>query len=306
MPLPLARTPAEERLYIDLHPCECGEVRTESESHALLEYAGALASQHRDSCRGCGHSRRFAFLLPDWPLQSPTFRFGDDMPSAIIDPGEWLWIADISATATLQEAGSEVERREGMEYAAAAAAEVLKFLAPGADDIPDHLFPSDLGKAVRKACPSAFRRRELHEHVERLRSGQPPPDVHDVAIPWDHRRARPSDLMRNTLLDGILDRIRRYVGGDTSVVLNHETLVEIDALLGPNRSFDLMASFESAWVHWLRCEQLPEDQRQDDLAAALRLFAAVIEAAPRYDATDLVDSIPPAARLLLTQRDRRG
>nr|MDT0660914.1 hypothetical protein [Micromonospora sp. DSM 115978] len=305
MPLPLARTPAEGHLYIQLHPCACGEVETEFESHVLLYCAEGMAGRHELRCPPCGSSRHFTFLLPDWPLQSSSFRFGDDQPSQLLDPGEWLWVADATATDALRAGATGADLRESMEYAAAAADETMKFLPPGAAAIPEHLFVSDLGQAVRDACPTAFERRHLRRHVERLRGGERPPPTENVAIPWDPRHARPTDIMRNALLDRLLDRIRRYVRGDRAAVLEPDTLLEVNALIDRHTTFDVLGTFEAAQIRWLRYEVLPEDKRQDDLAAALRLFAAVRDAAPAYRDLGLVEMIPRQVRLLLAVQDGR-
>jgi hypothetical protein len=303
VPLPLARTPAEKHLYIDLHPCACGERATEFVGHALLDYAGGLAGRDDTNCRGCGQSRQFMFRVPDWPLQLGRFSFGDERPSQLIDPGEWLWVASTAVVIGMREHESEADLRESLAYASAAAAEVVKFLPPEADEIPDHLFPSQLGQAVRKVCPPAFRLPALHSYGELTKAGSVPAILEAIAAVHPTWNA-PDDIMRNALLDGILARIRRYVGGDRTAVLEPEAVMETDALIGRNTTFDLMGSFESALLRWLRYKELPEGERQENLVVALRLFAAVQDAALRHGDLELVEAIPAAVRLLLAQRDR--
>ena len=89
-----ARTNAEAHLYMDLHPCKCGEAQFERDS-ALVENGDDLASVYEGACRGCGATRRVEFLLPDaMPRVGPGLVYGGSEPSVIIDPGEFLLISD--------------------------------------------------------------------------------------------------------------------------------------------------------------------------------------------------------------------
>ena len=98
--LKLARTNAEAHLYMDLHPCACGERRFARQS-AVVTLEGDLASRYTGACARCGAERRFEFRLPQEILQPPAegVRFGGPEPSELLDPGEWLSVADDHARA---------------------------------------------------------------------------------------------------------------------------------------------------------------------------------------------------------------
>lgn len=175
--LPVARTRDEAHLYMDLHPCEsCGSVDVAWDS-ALTAGEGAPARRYFGRCEGCGAEREFLFALPERPeVPGPhdVVFFGTDR-SQLLDAGEWLLVSDLCAQAGSAPSGtgdgttgggnSERERaeaRESMAIAAAAVAEVLKFVPPGADEVPDSAFWSERGRTVREREPGRFRRRRLH------------------------------------------------------------------------------------------------------------------------------------------------
>ena len=157
MALPLARTSAEAHLYMELHPCACGETSFGRQS-AVVEAEGDLASYYSGPCARCGTAREFLFRLPAeiLPVVPGEVRFGDDRPSELLDPGEWLRLADAYA-------GTSDSARAAADLATAAAAmdEVLKFVPPGADEVPETAFWSDRGAAVYAAEPGRFRAARL-------------------------------------------------------------------------------------------------------------------------------------------------
>lgn len=168
MTLPVARTSAEAYLYMELHPCEsCGESAFEPEN-AVVAAEDDLASRYTGDCPGCGTRREFMFRLPDEILQSDPEhpRFGDDRPSELLDPGEWLWLADLIAQNTPAEPDglNDEERwqaRVDLRSAAEAVGEVLKFIPAGADQVPVEAFRTERGRDVYEAQPGRFRRERL-------------------------------------------------------------------------------------------------------------------------------------------------
>lgn len=167
MALPLARTNTEAHLYMNLRPCRCGEVVFDRQS-AVVEAEGDLASHYSGPCARCGAQREFLFRLPEQILvpSADDVRFGGNAPSELLDPGEWLWVADAYAGRGSAEPGQlgEEERntaRQDLATAAAAMDEVLKFIPPGADAVPTHAFWSDRGRAVYASEPGRFRRARL-------------------------------------------------------------------------------------------------------------------------------------------------
>lgn len=162
----LARTPEEARVYIALHPCECGKVG-EPQDSAVIEVDGDLARRYARTCSTCGAYREFTFRLPATADLAPSGNvFGDGTPSELLDPGEWLWVADRYAraapadTTALDESGLRGARRS-VAAAEAAVCEVLAFVPAGADAVPAEAFRSERGRAVYEAERARFARGRL-------------------------------------------------------------------------------------------------------------------------------------------------
>ncbi|ROT33099.1 hypothetical protein [Micromonospora sp. HM5-17] len=176
MTLRLARTSAEAYLYMELHPCErCGESDFEPVS-AVVSVQGDLASRYTGACPSCGNEREFMFRIPERPLlvdpENP--QFGADRPSELLDPGEWLWVADtIASGVPANPDGLSAEQRRDarvdLRGAAAAVGEVLKFIPPDADAVPFEAFDSDRGREVYQTEPGRFRRARLEAVAQTYR-----------------------------------------------------------------------------------------------------------------------------------------
>jgi hypothetical protein len=169
MPLRIARTNAEAHLYMELNPCDnCGETEFQPNSSVIVA-EGDLASRYAGPCPRCGFQREFVFRIPEEVIfpdpEEPTF--GDDEPSALIDPGEWLWVADLiarSVPAEPEDGMSSDDRRQvriDLRTAAAAVAEALKFAPPGSDAVPADAIWSPRGRALYDDEPGRFRKRRL-------------------------------------------------------------------------------------------------------------------------------------------------
>jgi len=111
--------------------------------------------------------------------------------------------------------------------------------------------------------------------------------------------------MRDRLVEAVMDRLRRHVDtGDTGVILSQDALLEVHELLASGTGFDLVASYAAGSLHWLRYKALPPGGGGEDLAATLRLFAAVEAAAPRFiPDPDQRPKTPEPIRLILECRD---
>jgi hypothetical protein len=167
-----ARSTSECHLYMDLHPCErCGEADFPWSRHGTAERSGGLVSEYEGICPTCGTPRRFEFRVPHDPVPPPAF--GGPEPSRIIDPGEFYEMGERAAAYAVAPADATPERRgqarEAAADALAAAEEVLKFLPPHADAVPEDAFTSDDGRSVYKADPAAFDRRRLESLVRARR-----------------------------------------------------------------------------------------------------------------------------------------
>jgi hypothetical protein len=102
-------------------------------------------------------------------------RFGPRV-STLIDAAQWQELgaeyAEQAIEAGLAAAGAPGDRhlREeavlSWQFAVDVAAEALRFLPDGADELPDSAFWSDRGRAVRRADPGRFTRSALVRRVE--------------------------------------------------------------------------------------------------------------------------------------------
>ncbi|MFI7026224.1 hypothetical protein [Micromonospora sp. NPDC049900] len=161
---PLSRTNAEAHLYMDLRPCSCGDARFPRQSAVVALADGELASRYTGACAGCGREREFVFRLPPG-LGTPGtgFRYGGDEPSELLDPGEWLLVADayagqVSANA---DGDSGPPARAALTRAVAALDEVGKFIPADRDAVPPETFASDRGRHLHRREPGRFRRDRL-------------------------------------------------------------------------------------------------------------------------------------------------
>jgi predicted nucleic acid-binding Zn-ribbon protein len=176
--LKLARSNAEAHLFMALRPCPtCGNRRTRYRS-SVVRIGEVLASRYVGQCPDCGAERRFEFRLPD-EIPTPsgdTVHYGDDRPSELVDAGQWLAHCDDMARRVPADRSrlSEDEARTAryaLTSAAASAEEVLKFIPPGADQVPDSAFWTAEGRAVRDREPGrfrAFRIRAVRDHYAHI------------------------------------------------------------------------------------------------------------------------------------------
>ncbi|MEV7225655.1 hypothetical protein AB0M79_01355 [Polymorphospora sp. NPDC051019] len=162
MVLPAARTRDEAHLYLDLHPCDrCLSVSTTWDS-TLTSVDGIPARRYAGVCDDCGTGREYLFALPEHAAgtRPGTVHFGGSQPSELLDPGEWLLVADLTAEAAAA-ATDPAEAAESTGIALAAMVEILKFVPAGADAVPADLFRTERGRTVYRQEPGRFRRRRL-------------------------------------------------------------------------------------------------------------------------------------------------
>jgi hypothetical protein len=169
----VARSAPECRLYLDLHPCSCGEVSFPVRHTLHTGPGGALLARYEGNCPHCGRPRRFEFALdPAVPPAPPAF--GGPQPSLIICPGQFALVADRAArSAELVPTGltraRHTQGRALLAQALAAQEEVVKFIPAGADAVPDEAFVSPEGRALYAREPGRFRRYRLAAVAEAYR-----------------------------------------------------------------------------------------------------------------------------------------
>lgn len=160
----VARSAPECRLYIDLHPCSCGDTAFDVRHVLRTMPDGGLAAVYEGLCARCALPRRFSFALdPTTPPPPPAY--GGPTPSRIICPGQFALIADrAAASAALVPAGTALAQRQGraaLAQALAAQQEVIKFIPAGADTVPAEAFTSPEGQALYAREPGRFGRDRL-------------------------------------------------------------------------------------------------------------------------------------------------
>ncbi|MEV8378404.1 hypothetical protein AB0P21_37040 [Kribbella sp. NPDC056861] len=162
--LPVARTSDEAYVYLDLTPCgDCGATETEWE-HGLAQVEGELVAAYSGTCEKCSTAREYLFRLPAREHAGADPNFGGAEPSVLVDPGQWLDVADqlMSVVPTDDPAAAGIMTR----FAVAAVAEVLKFVPAGADAVPADRFWTEAGRRVYDLQPGRFRRDRLQVVLE--------------------------------------------------------------------------------------------------------------------------------------------
>ncbi|MEV4133747.1 hypothetical protein AB0J72_16445 [Dactylosporangium sp. NPDC049742] len=129
------------------------------------------SSVYEGECPSCRSPRRFAFQLGPGFVPPPAY--GGPEPSRIIDPAEFLTMGERAAGyAVVRPDASQRDRagaREAAADAVAAVEEVLKFLPPSADAVPEAAFSSDPGRELYAADPARFQRDRLEAELQEYR-----------------------------------------------------------------------------------------------------------------------------------------
>lgn len=175
-----ARSNAEAHLYMDHQPCPCGAREFERRSTVITE-GDALCCRYAGPCQRCGRRREFVFELSETirPVAG-RIEYGGSDPSRLLDPGEWMDIADAHAR---RQPGTPRD----LDIARAAIEEVLKFIPAGVERVPDDAFRTARGRAVRDAEPGRFRRPRLEAvlgvYRELAETARPAPAARKDAAP---------------------------------------------------------------------------------------------------------------------------
>ncbi len=151
-PRAVARSRDEARLFLDLTPCpDCGTVSPDW-NHSIEDAGGELVSSYAAVCPGCGAEREYLFGLPERETAGEFPAFGGPEPSELLDPGQWLHVADLFASDV-----PEDDPGLALAIARAAVDEVVKFVPPGLDAVPPDAFWTEDGRRVHDAEPGRFR-----------------------------------------------------------------------------------------------------------------------------------------------------
>ncbi len=133
----------------------------------MIQAGNELASRYSGYARGCDTYREFVFRLPAQilPSQPEVIAFGDGTPSELLDPGEWLWVADRYARVFPADVlDLDLPARQQARNTATAAAamdEVLTFVRAGGQAVPARAFRSERGREVYAREPGRFARDRL-------------------------------------------------------------------------------------------------------------------------------------------------
>lgn len=161
---PLARTIAEAHLYMDVTPCPACRGRGFSGTSVVMLTDGTMYERHTGTCLECGTAREFVFRVQaEEPVRLDEVAFGGPERSELLDPGEWLAVADVAAN---RAGGPDAD---DLLLAAAAVDEVLKFVPAGADEVPADAFHSSTGRDVYERQPHRFGRDRLESLAITLR-----------------------------------------------------------------------------------------------------------------------------------------
>ncbi|MGI5237756.1 hypothetical protein [Dactylosporangium sp. CA-139066] len=178
---PLARTPAEARLFVDMRLCpRCGARRTAWNS--VLEHLGeGMAERYTGDCSNCGEHQEHLFRLPERHLRRPegvTVFYGGAEPSQLFDAGEWLAMTYpvIDQVKRDLAAGDAAGARLHTELAWVFIDEAMKFLPDGADAVPPTALWTRRGRGEYDADPRRFTRRRLLLLQDMLREDFGAPD----------------------------------------------------------------------------------------------------------------------------------
>jgi hypothetical protein len=154
------RSPLECRLYIELHPCDCGGPLIDITDRVVM-HDDTLCARYSGLCSACGQRREYLFAL-DPEIASPD-AFGGTKPSTIIDAGQYL-AASVRAAKQVQLDGPHEDReaaRASLTRAIACLDEVMKWIPDDNDRVPMSAFFTGDGQRIRADEPGRFRRVRL-------------------------------------------------------------------------------------------------------------------------------------------------
>jgi hypothetical protein len=173
VPLPSARSALEASIAIFLEPCPaCGAHGLNAAPETVVE-DGEPFLRFAGPCPTCATPREYLFPRSDEVVVDGR-QIGGDGPSRLLDAGQWVRYALFLADGTPEEpdglsAEDRADARLDLLLAADALAEALKFLPPGAEDLPRSAVWTEDGLAVFAEAPSRFGRTWLTHTMESYR-----------------------------------------------------------------------------------------------------------------------------------------
>ncbi|BCJ45186.1 hypothetical protein GCM10010168_69870 [Actinoplanes ianthinogenes] len=189
MTYPLARTRLEAQLYLEVTPCECGHLGLDARAEPVRFEDGTPGWRYAGVCAACGRDRVYVFRAPAVSQEVSTpdeVVYGLGGTSELLDPAQWLWVAQRYAAAVPSNSDSvpEAERatvRSWLMAAVAAVGEIEKFVPDDGDSVPASAFRTRGGQAWYQRDPHAFRADSLDDlrmgyerRLRAMRAGAPP------------------------------------------------------------------------------------------------------------------------------------
>ena len=156
------RSPLECRLYIELHPCDCGGSGSIIDiTDRVVTHEGTLCARYAGCCSACGEDREYLFAL-DPEIPAPD-AFGGVNPSTIIDAGQYLAASERAARQVRLDGSLEdrASDRPSLARAIACLQEVMKWIPPGHDSVPASALFTVEGRRAHADEPGRFRRVRL-------------------------------------------------------------------------------------------------------------------------------------------------
>jgi hypothetical protein len=168
------RSIAEEHLYMDFHPCSCGEADWSNLKQTLSVLGPTMASVFVGPCRRCSTPREFLFQVLEPAAYPKGASFGGPEPSEILDPGQFLvasdrWAAEVPASPARLDKTARRRAAGTLRKAIAAMEEVLKFIPASEQEVPGRAFRSQESSRLLAEVPGQFRRNRLEARLESYR-----------------------------------------------------------------------------------------------------------------------------------------
>lgn len=160
-----ARTVEEAFLYLDMHPCACGQVQFDG-THELLAGEKGTVLRITGRCPSCDVERHYEFTLE--PVDDQTGR--PRTPSTLLDAAEFVWLSDRAAGRVPADTGglTQVEAgtaRENLQRAVELLYEVIAFIPEGGTEVSPSSITSTTGKVLLVTEPGRFSLTELTQRI---------------------------------------------------------------------------------------------------------------------------------------------